>query len=61
MFTHKEDDDSKKITEKSCPTDLGGWTFKGQFQKDMKAVEMSPEKAAEQGTCLPKDYWKEEE
>ena len=61
MFTHKHDDlrwdPTQNITEKSCPTDFGGWTFKGRFKKDMKAVEVSPEKAAEQGICLPKNYW----
>ena len=61
MFTHKHDDlrwdPTQNITEKNCPTDFGGWTFKGRFKKDMKAVEVSPEKAAEQGICLPKNYW----
>ena len=61
MFTHKKDpkwDDTQNITETSCPTDFAGWTFKGNFQKEMQAKEMSAEEAEKQGTCLPKDYWK---
>eukprot|EP00091_Calanus_sinicus_P005625 TRINITY_DN16089_c0_g1_i1.p1 TRINITY_DN16089_c0_g1~~TRINITY_DN16089_c0_g1_i1.p1 ORF type:complete len:134 (+),score=41.84 TRINITY_DN16089_c0_g1_i1:764-1165(+) len=61
MFTHKKDprwNDKQNITETSCPTDFAGWTFKGNFQKEMKAKEMSAEEAEKQGACLPKDYWK---
>jgi len=60
MFTHKEDSkETQKITEESCPTDLSGWNFKGNYMKDMKAIEISQEEAEKQGICLPKDYWKQ--
>ena len=65
MFTHKEDprwDYSLIIDEKSCPTDYTGWTFKGRFQKDMKAKMLSAEEAEEEGIiCTPKNYWTDEQ
>ena len=64
MFAHKEKDEehpswdsSLVIDETSCPTDYAGWTFNGNFVKDLKARELTVEEAKEENICTPQNYW----